>query len=116
VPAGVPTPDGVLFVVLPVDPQPIASNRTGTATMQNLLKRFCGTPKNSEKATTSARLSTSGRNGFSQLGVFAGAPAARAVVWSVTWAVPVPDAMFTDDGDTAQVELVGAPVQVSATV
>ena len=116
VPAGVPTPDGVLFVVLPVEPQPIASNIAGTATRRNRLKRPRCTPKSSNEATTSARLSTSGRSGFIQLGVFTGTAAARAVVWKVTWAVPLPDAILTEEGDTVQVAPVGAPLQVRTTV
>jgi hypothetical protein len=50
------------------------------------------------------------------LDVLSGAAAPRAVVWKFTCAVPLPDAMLTEEGDTVHVELVGAPPQVSATV
>jgi hypothetical protein len=45
-----------------------------------------------------------------------GAPAALAAVWKFTCAVPLPEVILTEEGDTVQVELVGAPLHVSATV
>lgn len=65
---------------------------------------------------TRDRTSHSDRNGFSILDVLVGTTAARAVVWKLTCAVPLPEAMLTEEGDTVHVELVGAPLHVSPTV
>lgn len=72
--------------------------------------------RTNKSAATGIRPCHSGRNGFPHLDVLFGTAVARAVVWKLTCAVPVPDAMLTEEGDTVQVELVGAPLQVSATV
>ena len=58
----------------------------------------------------------SGRRVFSHSDPPTGPTVARAVVWKLSCAVPLPDAMLTEEGDTVQVEPVGAPLQVSATV
>jgi len=99
-----------------VEPHPITSSRAGIATRRSHLKRFWWPSRNNKKIVTGNRGSHSGGRLVSHPDPPTETEVARAVVVKLTCAVPLPEAMLTEEGETAQVEPVGAPLQASATV